>query len=153
VVDAESENGDEELRAERNMPLLTGPGGEPIMMPNSSRAVTRLPPDNTIRRSVRFEMRSSMSNDQAVAAGAEPEPGNGTDMDTALTELTIRRGAASVLETTFGDQTKSGVLLLILFSTGGSSNICSMGDNISKIQRHQWSSKASGLDTVSSDNT
>jgi hypothetical protein len=108
VVNAESENGVEELRAERNMPPLTGPGGAPIMLPTTFGSVTGLPPDNAFHRDVLFEMPPSISKEQAVAVAAtvaNPELGN--NMDTALTIPTIGRDADSVLDSTFGDQATS----------------------------------------------
>jgi hypothetical protein len=91
VVDAESENCDEELRAKRNMPPLTGPGGAPRMLPNSFGTVTGLPPDNAIHRDVLFEMPPTVSKEKAVAAATEPEHDNATD--TPLADLAIGRGA------------------------------------------------------------
>jgi hypothetical protein len=73
------------------MPSLAGPCGAPITPPTSYGAVTGLPPDNAIRRAVLFEMPPSMSNGNAVASGAKPEPG--IDTATTLMELTIGRGA------------------------------------------------------------
>jgi hypothetical protein len=84
------------------MPPLTGPGGARRMLPNRFGTVTGLPPDNAIYRDVLFEMPPSISKEQADAAVAEPDHGN--DMDTTLTDLTIGRGAVSVLESIFGDQ-------------------------------------------------
>jgi hypothetical protein len=99
AVDAELENGDEELRAERNMPPIAGPCGAPRMLPHSFGAVIGIPPDNYIHRDVLFEMPPSMTNEQAVAAGAKPE--SDKDMDTKLTEL---------IDTIFGDQATVGAV-------------------------------------------
>jgi hypothetical protein len=105
AVDAESGNGDEELRAERNMPPLAGPGGAPIMLQNSYGTVFGIPPDHAIHQDVLFEMPPSISNEQDLSAATESEHGN--DTDTILTDSTIGRGAASVLESTVGDQATS----------------------------------------------
>jgi hypothetical protein len=96
-IDADSKNGGKELRAERNMPSLTGTDGAPKMLPSSYGDVTVLLPEGVILQAVRFDVPPFLSNEQAVAAGAEPN----NDMAMALMKFTIGIGADSVLETTF----------------------------------------------------
>jgi hypothetical protein len=72
--------------------------------------VTGLPPDNLIHRAVLFEMPPSLSKEQAVVASVEPE----NQMTMTFMKLTIVRGAASLLDTTFGDQATSGGTATIL---------------------------------------
>jgi hypothetical protein len=54
------------------MPSLTGPCGAPLMLPNSYWAVSTLPPDDVIVRSlVLFEMPPFLSTETGVADAAD----------------------------------------------------------------------------------
>jgi hypothetical protein len=54
AIDDQLENGDEELRAERNMTYLTGPGGAPLIMTNIYGDVSKIPPDGAISNPLYF---------------------------------------------------------------------------------------------------
>jgi hypothetical protein len=76
-------------------PPLTGPGGAPLMLQDSSGTVVfGLPPDHAIRQEVLFEIPPAMCKEKADAAAAEPEHehehdnANDNDMDTTLTDVT-----------------------------------------------------------------
>jgi hypothetical protein len=106
-IDNESESDDEHLRNERMLlPLLTGPSGAPRMLPDSSGTVFGLPSDHAIHGDVLFEMPPAISMEKDVATVTEHK--HDDDTDRTFNEYTIGRGADSVLESTFENQSKAG---------------------------------------------
>jgi hypothetical protein len=114
-VEDELDSGDDHLRNERMLPPpLTGPGGAPLMLQDSSGTVVfGLPPDHAIRQEVLFEIPPAICNDKADAAVNDPDHDhdNDNDTDTTLTDVTTGRGAGSVLESIFSDQARAGDFL------------------------------------------
>jgi hypothetical protein len=135
VAGTESENGDEELRAEQNMPPLRGPGGAPRMLPNSFGTVTGLPHDNVIHQDVLFEIPPFISKEKDVAPSV-PIPSTAHWLTSQLEEVLLRW-----LGVHLATKSQQGVLLLMLFYTGDSRNLFLKEGNISKKQHNRWSSK------------